>query len=112
MSAMFGCVAAQVLAFEPSDFAERRDAGVHLVQLARDPRRVLARGLALALEEDGDAGIGDAVAQRLVAAHARALRRAPPGAVPRRRCASRYSQITARVVDRLAVVHHQRRAPC
>src|SRR5260221_9647477 len=52
---------------------ERRDAGVHLVGLARDPRRVLARRFAFALEEDRDAAVGNTVAQRVVAAHSPAF---------------------------------------
>ncbi len=50
---------------------ERRNAHLQLVALPRDPGRVLPRRLALALEKDGHPGVGDAVAQRLVAAHAR-----------------------------------------
>ena len=57
---------------------------------------------------DGDAGVGDAVAQRLVAAHAARARRDPPGCSSPPRDRVEVLADHARVVDRLAVVHHQR----
>src|SRR5258706_13682551 len=65
-------VAAQVLLLREIE-RERGDPRVDLPQLARDPSAVTQRRIALALEERRDAGVRDAVAQRLVTLHARAL---------------------------------------